>query len=364
MSVLDHPEIFHLDSLGIAAATANAVSDFDEGLARARAVEIPFPASAVENVAICGMGGSAIAADLIVGTYWERLRKPVQVIRDYSLPGWVGENTLVIGSSYSGTTEETLTCMMEALDRTCPAVAISTGGKLVDFYGERGVPVVTPPTAPMPRAALVQMLAATLVILERMEVLPPLDGEYAEARETLTGAVRDYGPANPADANAAKQVANLLLERLPLIWGAQATAPIAYRWKCQINENAKVPAYWSTLPEHNHNEICGIEGVGASGARTRVVLLRDPRHHRQVERRIDVTHALVDRFIDGVTPIMADGQTALARMLDLVLLGDYTSLYIAALGQVDPGPIRIIDTLKQQLANTGYGRGPDPSAGT
>ncbi len=361
MSVLDHPDIFHLDSLGIAAATAQAVTVFDEARARAEAVEIPFPGSAIENVAICGMGGSAIAADLIIGAYSERLRRPVQVIRDYYLPGWVGENTLVIASSYSGTTEETLTCTMEALDRTCPAVAISTGGKLVDFYGERGVPIISPPDAPMPRAALVQMLASMLVVLERLEVLPPLDADFTEARETLATAVRDYGPSTPGADNPAKQVANILLERLPLIWGAQSTAPIAYRWKCQINENAKIPAYWSTLPEHNHNEICGVEGSGASGARTRVIALRDPRHHRQVERRIDVSRQLVDPFLDGVTPIMADGETALARMLDLVLLGDYVSLYLAALGQVDPGPITMIDRLKEQLANTGYGRSADPS---
>lgn len=363
MGVLDHPQILDIDSLGLVAQTGRAVEVFDHAIERARAVEIPFPADAIANVAICGMGGSAIAGDLIIGAYWERLRRPVQVIRDYYLPGWVGEDTLVLGSSFSGTTEETLTCMMEALDRTCPAVAISTGGKLASFYGERGVPIIEPPPAPMPRAALVQMLAAMLVVLERLEVLPPLDADLADARETLATAVRDYGPSSPEDANPAKQVAGLLLERAPMIWGAEITGPIAYRWKCQLNENAKIPASWSTLPEHNHNEIVGIEGTGAAGARTRVIMLLDPRNHRQVERRFGITEELVSPFVEGVTRIEAEGRTALARMLDLVLLGDYASLYLACLLQVDPGPITMIDRLKDRLANTGHGRSPDPSEG-
>ncbi len=356
MSLLDHPAILDIDSLGLVAETGRAVEQFDAALASARAVDIPFPADAVKNVAICGMGGSAIAGDLIVGAYWERLRRPVQVVRDYYLPGWVGEDTLVIGSSFSGTTEETLTCMMDAIDRTCPAIGISTGGRFADYYAPRGVPLVQVPPSPMPRAALVQMLAATLVVLERFEVLPPLESELVEAREMLAAAVRDYGPGTPEADNPAKQVASMLNERLPLIWGAEITAPIAYRWKCQLNENAKVPAYCARLPEHNHNEIVGIEGIGAQGASTRVILLRDPRNHRQVERRFGLTAALVDPFVEGVTPIDAEGRGALARMLDLVLLGDYASLYLACLRQVDPGPIAMIDKLKDGLANTPNGR--------
>ena len=360
MSLLDHPSIFDIDSLGLIAETGRAAQMLDAAIASARTVEIPFPADAIKNVAICGMGGSAIAGDLIVGAFWDRLRRPVQVIRDYYLPGWVGEDTLVIGSSFSGTTEETLTCMLDAIDRTCPAVGISTGGRFADYYVPRGVPLVQVPQSPMPRAALVQMLAATLVVLERFEVLPPLESELVEARETLLAAVRDYGPDTPEEANPAKQVASMLNERLPLIWGAEITAPIAYRWKCQLNENAKIPAYCARLPEHNHNEIVGIEGIGAQGARTRVIMLLDPRNHRQVERRFGITEDLVNPFVEGVTRIEAEGRGALARMLDLVLLGDYVSLYLACLRQVDPGPITMIDRLKERLATTPYGRTAEP----
>ena len=360
MGLLDHPQISEGDSLDLITETGRAVEVFDEAIARARAVDIPFPAEAVRNVAICGMGGSAIAGDLVIGAFWDRLRKPVQVIRTYYLPGWVDENTLVIGSTYSGTTEETLTCMMEALDRTCPAVGISTGGKMTEFYGPRGVPIIQPPAAAMPRAAVVQMVASLLVVLERFGVVDALDAALAEARVALANAVRDYGPSALEAVNPAKQIAAGLSERVPLIWGAEATAPIAYRWKCQINENAKVPAYWAELPEHNHNEIVGVEGIGAVGARTRVVMLLDPRHHRQVERRFDITEELVTPFLEGVVRIEAEGEHALTRMLDLVLLGDYMSLYLAYLGRTDPGPIDAINRLKERLATTGYGRAGDP----
>lgn len=360
MGLLDHPLVLGVDSMGLIETTGNVVAAFDAAIEHARAVDIPFPPEAIENVAICGMGGSAIAGDLIIGAFWDRLRRPVEVIRGYYLPGWVGENTLVIGSSFSGTTEETLTCMMDAIDRTCPAVGISTGGRFEDYYLPRGVPFVRVPPAPMPRAALVQILAAMLVVLERFEVIPPLTSDLAEARETLITAVRDYGPGALEEANPAKQIASMLNERAPLIWGAELTAPIAYRWKCQLNENAKVPAYCAALPEHNHNEIVGIEGIGALGARTRIIMLLDPRNHRQVERRFGLTEALVDPFVEGVTRIEAEGRSALARMLDLVMLGDYLSLYLACLYEVDPGPITMIDKLKEGLANTPYGRTAEP----
>jgi glucose/mannose-6-phosphate isomerase len=355
--------VLAIDSLGLIAETGRAVEVFDAALERAWQTEIPFPAASARNVAICGMGGSAIAGDLLVGALWERLRKPVQVVRDYYLPGWVDQDTLVIGSSFSGTTEETLTCMLEALDRTCPAVGISTGGRFADYYLPRGVPYVPVPGAPMPRAALVQMVAATAVVLERFEVVPSLEGELVEARETLATAVRDYGPSSPEDSNPAKQIASMLNERVPLVWGAELTGPVAYRWKCQFNENAKIPAYCARLPEHNHNEIVGIEGIGAVGARTRVLMLLDPRNHRQIERRFGFTADLVDPFVEGVTRIEAEGRGALARMLDLVLLGDYASLYLACLREVDPGPIAMIDRLKERLATTGYGRTADPGQG-
>jgi glucose/mannose-6-phosphate isomerase len=272
----------------------------------------------------------------------------------------VGPDTLVILSSYSGNTEETLTATMQAYERNCPCVAITSGGKLGSFYAKEGIPVVPLPGGMQPRAALIWLMVPVAVILERTEVLPALGSELEEARETLAAVVAACGPEVPEAANPAKQLAAALHGKFALIWGAELTAPVARRWKGQLNENAKVPAYWSELPELDHNEIVGFEGMGPLTTMTQLVLLRDPRNHRQIVRRFDLTSDLIKREVGGVLSIEAEGRGAMARMLDLVLLGDYVSLYSALMRDIDPGPVKLIEALKDRLANTGFGRSASP----
>lgn len=360
---LDGPEVLAADSLGLIRGMTDSVAAFDEARAAAEAVELPWPADVITDVAVCGMGGSAIAADLVVGAYRERLRVPVTVVRDYYLPGWIGERTLVVLSSYSGGTEETLTAASQALERNCPAIAITSGGKLGSFYASEGVPVVPVPPGLQPRAAILRMLVPLVVLLHRLELAPSLVPDLEEARSTVASAVSTLGPQVPETANPAKQLARELQRSVPLVWGAELTAPVAVRWKGQFNENAKVPAYASVLPELDHNEIVGFSGMPAPLSELALlVLLRDPRQHRQVQRRFDLTRELVEPHVARVLSIEAEGQGALARMLDLVMLGDYASLYLALLRAVDPGPVEMIERLKQRLAQTGYGRSPDPGA--
>jgi glucose/mannose-6-phosphate isomerase len=357
MNPLDGPHAMAGDSLGLVDEIGRSLAAFDEARAAAEAVTLIFPPGEVRDVAICGMGGSAIAGDLVAGAYSERLRVPVTVVRDYWLPGWVGPNTLAILSSYSGGTEETLTCASQALDRESLCVAVTSGGKLGSQYAEEGVAVV--PVAPglQPRAALLRMLAPLLVLLERCEVLPPIGSEMEEARETLREAVATYGPDTPERENPAKQLARALHGGVPVVWGAELTAAVARRWAAQFNENSKLPAQASRLPELDHNEIVGFAGTPPDMSKhNRLVMLRDPRNHRQVQRRFDFTRELVGTHFDAVFSIEAEGQGALARTLDLVMLGDYVSLYLAILRGVDPGPVDIIERLKERLASTGFGR--------
>ena len=345
------------DPLGILATADASLAHFDAARADMERLEIPYPPAAVQNVAVCGMGGSAIAADLVAGAYSERLRVPMATIRDYRLPGWVGEDTLVVLSSYSGTTEETLTCALEATDRGALCVAFTSGGKLAERYGaEDGVPTLLLPGGLQPRAALLRSLVPLVVVLERMGVIPAHAHELDEARETIAGAVEALGPSVPAASNPAKQLAGLLRGHLPMIWGGELTSAVAVRWKGQINENAKLPALVGVLPELDHNEICGFEGVAELGLRPRVVMLRDPRHHPQVLRRMDLTRTLVEPHVAGVSDVTAEGEGALARMLDLVMMGDYTSIYLALARGVDPGAIDLIHRLKDGLATAPFGR--------
>ncbi len=360
---LDGPDAIAADSLGLIDGMAGSVAAFDEARAAAEALELVYPPDQITDVAICGMGGSAIAADLVIGAYRERLRVPVTVVRDYYLPGWIGENTLVILSSYSGGTEETLTCASQALERNALCVAVTSGGKLGSFYAAEGVPVVPVVPGLQPRAALLRMLVPLVVLFDRLGIVPSVSSDLEEARATVAASVATLGPEINESDNPAKQLARSLQASVPLVWGAELTAPIAARWKSQFNENAKVPAYSSVLPELDHNEIVGFSGM-PSGLSTLVqlILLRDERQHRQVHRRFDLTRELVEAHVSRVLSITAEGQSALARMLDLVMLGDYVSLYLALLRAVDPGPVEIIERLKERLAETGYGRSADPSA--
>jgi glucose/mannose-6-phosphate isomerase len=350
-----------LDVLGMTGATPVAM---DESRAAAEAVELPYPIDDIRSVVVCGMGGSAIAADLVAGAYVERLRVPLVVVRDYVLPGWADEHTLVILSSYSGTTEETLTCAMQATERGTRCLAITSGGKLQERYVEEdGIPMVPMPLGLQPRAALPRSLVPLLVILSRIGALGDVVADLDEGRETAAASVAGLSASVPTSDNPAKQLARALVDSIPVFWGGQMTAPVAHRWRTQVNENAKRFAISSELPELDHNEICGFEGLGELDRRMQIVLLRDPRHTRQVVRRLDLSQELVTPHVAGVLAVTAEGTSPLARMLDLVLLGDYASVYLALLKDIDPGPVEMIERLKEKLAVTPHGRAQGGSTG-
>lgn len=357
MAELDLPEVLGVDRAGLIDGIASSVDVFDSARAGAEALEIPFGTDLIRNVLICGMGGSAVAGDLIASTYYERTRVPLMVHRGYYLPGWADDHTLALLMSYSGETEETLTAAMQALEREAPAIAVTSGGKLDTWYnGKHGVPVLPIPGGLQPRMALLHMLIPAVVILSRLGVIPPQEQELDAARDAIVAAVECYGPARPTDANPAKQLAERLYDKVPVIYGAEVTAGVAFRWKCQFNENAKQPSFWAALPEMNHNEIVGWEQAGPFGDQAQVVMLRDPRQHRQVERRLALTREIIKGGVTDVLTIEGEGESPLARVLDLVLLGDYVSLYSACLRRVDPEPVDSIGILKAGLATTGNQR--------
>src|SRR6478672_12391874 len=171
MDGLDGPDALQGDSLGLIRGIGDSLEAFGGARAAAEAAEIPWPADEIDSVAVCGMGGSAIAAELIFGAYRERMLKPFTVVRDYYIPGWIGERTLVILSSYSGGTEETLTAASQAIERNALCVAITSGGKLARFYGPEGVPIVPVRPGLQPRAALLRLLVPMLVVLDRMGII-------------------------------------------------------------------------------------------------------------------------------------------------------------------------------------------------
>jgi glucose/mannose-6-phosphate isomerase len=292
------------------------------------------------------MGGSSVGGRLASGALGPRLRRPLALAMGYDIPAWIGAETLVLCSSYSGSTEETLATYDAAKAAGAPRLVATTGGPLAVRARSDGVPVVPLPGGFQPRAAVGYSLVTALEAAALCGAAPSVRDELEDAAALVAELAREWGPGAAEDCDA-KRLARSLHGTIPVITGAGLTASVAYRWKCQINENAEIPAFASKLPEHDHNEV-----VGWAGAERRLsaVFLEDPQAQQQVVRRIDVTAELAAEGAAVVERVSARGETRLERVVSLVLLGDLVSLYMAVLRGIDPVSVRAIETLKQRLA--------------
>ena len=312
-----------------------------DALWRVESARLPRGESA--GLLVCGMGGSAVGGDLAAAALGERLTAPLLTVRGYSLPSWVGEEWLVLCSSYSGETEETLACFAAAEQLGARRVVASTGGALTERARSAGDPVIgLPGLLPAPRTAVAYMLVCALEVAAAAGIAPRVAEEIEAAAAFLEGERDEL-------RHRAGEVAAAIGDRLPVIYGAGATAAAARRWKTQVNENAKLPAFCSQLPEANHNEICAWEGEPASSLAA--VLLEDRDQHPREHLRFDLTAAEVERDGAPAIRIEAAGETRSERLLWTVMLGDLVSLELAAARGVDPLPIEAIDRLKVALGN-------------
>lgn len=301
------------------------------------------------GVAVLGMGGSAIGADLVLGAS-PHLAVPAVVVRGYDLPAWVGPDWLVVAVSYSGETEETLSATDAALDRGCAPLCVASGGRLAALVAERHLPAIAVPPGLQPRAALGHLAMPLLAALERTGLVPGSKEDVSEAAAVLDEAAVDYAAEVTDEFNPAKAVARRLEGRVTFVYGAGPTAAVARRWKTQINENAKAPAFFAELPELDHNEVEGWSAGGSLGQSSHVVLLVDAQASERIRRRVDVTaDAIAGRGVP-VERLETRGVSPLARVFSLVALGDHVSLYLALLEGVDPTPVDTIQRLKRRLA--------------
>ncbi|MFZ5652620.1 MAG: bifunctional phosphoglucose/phosphomannose isomerase [Bacillota bacterium] len=317
--------------------------------------DIGLPAvEAVSNVVVTGLGGSAIGGDLLRVYCANRCPVPVLVNRDYAMPEFVGKDSLVFAVSYSGNTEETLSAYQDARQRGATIIVITTGGKLSQTAREDGVTVVSIPGGVAPRSASGFLFIPTLRIMERLGFLSGIEDEVEALVSHLKKLYDHLKPEVPTEKNPAKQMALKLHNRIPVIWGSSGTTEVvAQRWKGQINENAKAPAYWNVFPELNHNELVGFRFPESLLRQIQVVILRDDRDHPRVQKRIEITKNIISRAVAGITDVRASGGGLLARTYSLIYSGDYTSLYLAFLYGVDPGPVEVIEYLKGELAKAG-----------
>jgi glucose/mannose-6-phosphate isomerase len=297
---------------------------------------------------VAGMGGSAIGGALARVALGDHESRPVAVARGYGLPPWARPETTVLCASYSGNTEETLACYEAAGFVGARRVVVTTGGQLADLARADGVPVIPVPGGFQPRAAVAYMTVAALEVAALCGCGPRMASEIDVAASHVESLVREWGP-DGAEDSLAKEMARGIHGSVPLIVGAGLTSPLAYRWKTQINENAKSPAFSHELPEMDHNEIVGWEGTGELGPFS-AIFLDDADLHPRVRHRIELTEWLVEPTAHRVFRVETRGRNAVERVFSMVLLGDLVSLYLAVLRGVDPAPVAVLERLKAQLA--------------
>ena len=301
------------------------------------------------GLVVAGMGGSAIGGALARAALGDHASRPIFVTRAYGIPTWTTPDTMVLCASYSGETEETLACYESAGALGAKRTVVTTGGRLAEMARADGVPVIPLPGGFQPRAAVAYMVVASLEVAALCGAGPRLTSEIDVAASHIEQLVAEWGPDSPEDS-LAKTVARGLLGTTPVIAGAGLTNPIAYRWKTQINENAKQPAFSNELPELDHNEIAGWEGAKDLG-RFSAIFLDDSDAHPRVKQRMDLTEQAIAGNAVASFRLETRGQTAIERVMSLVLLGDLVSIYLAALRGVDPGPVRALDELKAALSS-------------
>jgi glucose/mannose-6-phosphate isomerase len=299
------------------------------------------------GLVVAGMGGSAVGGSLARSILGDHAVRPILAARSYGLPAWTTPDTTVLCASYSGGTEETLACYEAAGALGATRVVVTTGGELAESARRDGVPVIPAAGGFWPRAAVGYTTVAALEVAAACGAGPRMGSEIDVAAEHLEALVEEWGPDSPEDS-LAKSIARRVHGTIPLIAGAGLTTPIGYRWKTQINENAKVHAFTHELPELDHNEIVGWGGVEGLGPFTQI-FLDDSDTHPRIKTRIELTSKLIGDAAQEVIRVESRGSTTTERVFSLVLLGDLVSLYLAILRGVDPGPVDVLVRLKDEL---------------
>ena len=306
----------------------------------------------VKNIVTSGMGGSAIGGDLLRSLFGDVCPVPIVVNRNYSIPGFVDEDTLFIATSFSGNTEETLSAFKAAVEKRAKVVSISGGGELEACSKEFGVPHFSIlERGIQPRCAFGHLFVPMMIFLSKLGFIPDSVGELQDAVELLSNAAVKLSPDTPARDNQAKLMAQAAYGKLPVIYASQNYLDVvAMRWKGQFNENSKMMAFHNVIPEMNHNEIVGWGIPGDVTRRCIVIMLSNDADSQKIRKRMNITGALIAEEGTQVITVQSRGHSPLARSLYLIYIGDFASYYLAILNGVDPTPIDRISLLKSKLA--------------
>ena len=314
--------------------------------------KVPSSYAKINKIVILGMGGSAIGGDLLSSLNAIDGKVPISVCRDYVLPKFIDAKTLIIASSYSGMTEETLSAFNQALATPAKKLVVTTGGKLKAIAEQNNFPVFTINYVSPPRAALAHSFFPLLGICQKLGIVSEKSKDVAEMAQVLQDLQPIIDEDCPLKRNPAKQLATKLHQHLAIIYGAGFLSPVALRWKTQINENSKAWAYHEILPELNHNAVVGYKFPAEQAQTLFVVFLRSPDLHPRTLLRYKFTGEMLNQAKVSHETIDARGKSALSHMMSLVFFGDWVSYYLALFNETDPSPVKIIDFLKKRLAES------------
>lgn len=348
MSLLDDVKAIEaIDKRGMRKFQADFPLMCEDAILRAEKVKVRFKKP--NAIIVAGMGGSSIAGELLRDWLSNDIQVPIEVVRDYYLPAYVNEDSLVFASSYSGDTEETLSCFIEAVKRGSIIIAISSGGRLIEYCRRLKIPFIDVPKGIPPRAALPYLFFPIVIILEKARLIEKKRDEIKETMNVLNRLKEEVGLESPSSKNRAKRMAIELKGTIPVIYGFRHYRSVALRMKTQFNENSKVPAKCEVFPELDHNEIVGWEGSEEITKKFSVILLRDEEESLEMKVRISLTRDLIlEKKARKVFELYGRGKSKLAKMLSALYFGDHVSFYLAILNGVDPMPVKTISRLKSE----------------
>ncbi|MBL1213725.1 MAG: bifunctional phosphoglucose/phosphomannose isomerase [Ignavibacteriae bacterium] len=303
--------------------------------------------SKVSNLIITGLGGSAIGGDLFINLFTDELNVPAIVNRNYTLPNFADEKSLVIVSSYSGNTEETLSAVNDALKKECQIICITTGGKLKYIAEENNLPIFILQKGLQPRYGVWINFFTLIKIAQLITLIPNQDSFFNDSIELI----KRNGKQLSVENNKAYQIAESLCGFIPIIYSvADKTYAVGNRFKCQLNENSKLHAFHNVFPELDHNEIIGWETFNENKLNSKIIIINDKDYNDRNKKRIEITSRVIRKTGSEIIYLESEESNHRLRQIDLVYLGDWISYYLALLRGFDPSEIENINYLKNQLA--------------
>ena len=347
---LDDPMIYRqIDSSGMLSHLHKFPEQCQQAWEKIMQFDLPPEYKGIERIIILGMGGSAIGGDVVRRLALAESKAPVWVHCDYGLPPFIDNNTLVIASSYSGNTEETISAFTQSLKTKAKKLVLTTGGKLKQLAEKEGIPVFVINYRAPPRAAFPHSFIPLVGIFQKLGLLRDKSAELQQGLQILNKLSNDLVETTPFVSNPAKQLATKLWRHVVIIYGAELLSEVARRWKTQLNENSKTLAFFELFPELNHNAVLGYDFPPQVKERVFVVLLHSALLNSRNRLRYEATAQLLAKAQIKHELVEAIGITALAQMMSLILFGDYVSFYLAILNRIDPTPVDSIDFVKKYL---------------